>query len=389
MAGLTTADNGLSVNPAGNVQLGGPLIMTTQIDLNAFTLEISGTQADTSFLTNFINSAAFSQFQTVAQVRGTTDAAQLTVQAGNVVGSAVIDFHLLNAANLQTGIRIDESIPGIQIEDNISLLGLQYRSDYSVLGLTDPRWIPDLGAVQGLSFYLADGTLNSDRFVDFGTHGLFFTDSLNSNMFFVMEQSTPTNPTINLRSQSAGTGKAALDMDAGTLRLQILDAALTNDMGFSMRPTGWELTDNINLKGMVYVADYTAAQLADPRAITDVGGVEQLIGRSLNVVPGVTTSTLLQTVAVPGAGSGYLYRVSANIGITAGTGTMHGIYGWTDVHGNASTRTTSTVGPTPGTDTATVFSMVVGAGTNLTISSVAVGTITADFYIEVELIGKF
>lgn len=41
--------------------------------------------------------------------------------------------------------------------------------------------------------------------------------------------------------------------------------------------TGYKVSDQIKLKGLIYEDNYTALQLVDDRAITDVGGVKQLI----------------------------------------------------------------------------------------------------------------
>src|SRR5690606_5025789 len=48
----------------------------------------------------------------------------------------------------------------ITISDGINNKGLQYNADYSAVGVLDPRWIPDWGAVTS---YVADNALTFEN----------------------------------------------------------------------------------------------------------------------------------------------------------------------------------------------------------------------------------
>ena len=74
-SGLSTANNGLTVNPSGNVQLGGALIQNTNIATGAFQLTVSS-NANAPLIVQASNSSNNNivPVMTISRIGGTTPA---------------------------------------------------------------------------------------------------------------------------------------------------------------------------------------------------------------------------------------------------------------------------------------------------------------------------
>lgn len=132
---LTNANNGLSLSGT-TAQLGGNLLQDTSIGLAGFQLFLNG-DSNTNFIIDDTNSLVAFQ-------------AQGNQYASGIVGSGNnLQLYIRTITNtFQSGINL--SAGSIQVLDTFNSKGFVYAADYSAAGLSDPLWIPNLGAVQGL-----------------------------------------------------------------------------------------------------------------------------------------------------------------------------------------------------------------------------------------------
>lgn len=188
---VTGANNGTSL-VGGNIQLGGnPLIANTTIDLGGFGLIISDSASGSEFVftpETFSISLFAGGNPTIAVVMepgefnisntspGTGNVMNMAMSGGSIVftvddaiavsGSIILNMVDPNGqgemviqsdqvsffwqnAGLQQG--IDFQASAMTVTDQVDTKGLVYAADYSVAGISDPRWIPDYNAVQNVA----------------------------------------------------------------------------------------------------------------------------------------------------------------------------------------------------------------------------------------------
>jgi hypothetical protein len=158
---VVTADNGLTVNTPGNVELGGQLIKTTTVDLNGQLFQIGGVDqgGGISFLGLLGNNAQLASYSPtpnnfVSLVSASGATQSVDIQQTDVVLQRTTELSLLvSSQGLTSGI-IDNSsgtkrkqmsyryltTEGVVIRDDIAQVGMQEFADYSA-NYTDRNYI--------------------------------------------------------------------------------------------------------------------------------------------------------------------------------------------------------------------------------------------------------
>ena len=147
---ITSANNGLC-SSGQVVSLGGTLTGNTVIDLGGHNLTFDNTGSDFSVTGNTVNS--YGHFANY--ICGKTI---LSMAADVQVGMGVLCG---GSSSCQTSI-VFQSIPGGNnyILDEIHSSGISYNTDYSAIGASNPRWIPDAGWTTGYTEAVVTGNSN-------------------------------------------------------------------------------------------------------------------------------------------------------------------------------------------------------------------------------------
>lgn len=366
---LLTADNGLTVSPASNVQLGGTLIKNTNVLTNGHNLVLG----DNNVFVSIESGVKLIDASVIGA--GGIQQSQLLLSATSL-SNQIID----TLGNIQQILL--EPASGIIVTDAIDGIGMQYAADYSAADV-NPRHIPDIASVGILvdasSFYTADGTLSGDRTVTLGGHDLTFFGTATG-----LELNDPGTEVL-ITAFVLATGRAIVTLDPANYKCQIINPA-TNDMTFEMSLIAWTLTDNINSKGMVYAADYSAAGITDPRWIPDYAAVTALVDSTTGNIgsvkaPGVAASGAQLTVATGGADA--MFRVNVAVVFRSGIGTAGYTISYTDTSNTAQTFTSTPLSAV-GAGFNNSVNLLAKAGTSIVVSSVITGTAIGDYAATVE-----
>jgi hypothetical protein len=96
---------------------------------------------------------------------------------------------------------------------------------------------------------------------------------------------------VRLNAHQGGAGHIVSTMGTTVNDISLYhneDDSTSSGIVFVMDATSAFIEDDINQLGLYYKADYTANQLANDRAVTDVGGIKQLIGTGVTASNGLT-----------------------------------------------------------------------------------------------------
>ncbi|OQX93203.1 MAG: hypothetical protein B6I17_03775 [Tenericutes bacterium 4572_104] len=259
-AGTITASNGVLLN-GNNIELGGSLTRTTDIDLDGNIIRVYdgniGSSAKPMLLlasdgaTTGDWRVGGSMMDDSAYIRGTSESGPV-MDLGLENSSG--DFLRIDFRNTGTAIS-----SGIIIEDDLYSMGMSYTADYSVAGINSKgnRWIPDAGWVNAqitnAGIVAGAGLVNNT-----GTFNIVATDlSLIVNADDMQVNIGNTNGTsleltasgVELASIITGaraftTGDAAFSVDAGTAAVSltgtniIFDGGSANSVTLTNQPTG-------------------------------------------------------------------------------------------------------------------------------------------------------
>lgn len=107
--------------------------------------------SDTSLASiNVSANGAFNQGRSTIITQDVATNTQATLDIATAGTAAQITLQVQDNAGDDTGFFISTTPLQILVKDEIGLKGMVYAADYSTAGLTDNRWIPDLGAVISL-----------------------------------------------------------------------------------------------------------------------------------------------------------------------------------------------------------------------------------------------
>lgn len=232
-----------------------------------------------------------------------TTAGSLAVSEGD------IQIQVTNALNQRIGFELDLFGDGFNIYDEVLVAGMHYASDYSGQGIAlyGNRWVSDIGYILSLSGGFLSGTLdNGSSTLGLNGNGVFWSDTDSSFSFsntgfdyegaltsitaatsFTLSRSQiflQVNNTTNSHYSQLSLAKSA--SNDPTL-YQFLDYA-GNIQGIAFHNTdgaialgvvsGIIVRDDIDSKGFIYNADYSAANASNPRWITDKAYVDSVAG---------------------------------------------------------------------------------------------------------------
>lgn len=193
---------------------------------------------------------------------------EASISVSKIDGSDYASLRLLNYSG----------VSAFEFYDGIYGLGATYLEDYTDEQLLNDRAITDVGGVkkliqdnlQGLQSVLdVNGVASTANEVSVISQNYINFDAPQS--YFGSNSSTDSsNAFINTDSSTGSAGINLAIFGAGTPGL--------GNMGFAMSTfDGFKIIDNRFEIGFLYSGDYTVNQLLNDRAITDVGGVKQLI----------------------------------------------------------------------------------------------------------------
>jgi hypothetical protein len=384
--GVTTLNNGLILTGT-NGQLGGqPLVKDTDIDTTtAFILQLGD--------------IATNQAELILDAPGST-AELLTSNAGGTESGSLILTSMLVTLELSEpggNVIIDFSpADSVLITDTLNLFGAKYAADYSAAGLTNPRWIPDLAAVEaliaaitaltgannglsvsGLDVQLGGNPLNQSTIVNTLGFEITFADARVGGINTI--DSNPGANLVFIRGGSIGTGfNSSLNLtDTG---LQLVTSLPAGGQSLIFDQTAMLLTDNENFTGFVGVTDFSAQVLGNNLAYPQVILATLRPAHVMNVL--VSTNILLLSYLIP---ADSFNRISFSTCMTGGAGTAAITLSYTDLNGNVQTSTVSLVSAVGGNSPAPI-SVLIQGGTSVTFTSVITGTAVATFGCCVELL---
>lgn len=284
------ANNGLT-NNSGVIQLGGNLNQNTNITGYGYIFNILATGTNVAIQDESIN---------ILTIDASTSAfTNLTMSP------IALDFVVSSDGITQSSISIYNSIGGFLVREDIAQLGMYYSSDYSTNGLTNPRWIPDITAVNnaisaaiggatgstgvnglnGTSSIGLGGTLSSSNTsIDFAGNQLYLgtgnnhlqIDDTNNTFLFNVSDGTGNNAFFNL---SASNGYTLYYTPDG-----INYQGITNQFNYII------VEDDIKELGLSNVADYSANGTSNPLWLAQWGTVSSTFAPLLS--PSLTTPTL-------------------------------------------------------------------------------------------------
>ncbi len=192
--------------------------------------------------------------------------------------------------------RFQLSTAGMQISDSIHGKGVTYFADYSPLGGSDPRWIPDNEWVHttidacsgsGVATEAWQGLTKTDNSIGLG--GTINQDTsviIDSSAFDLMGTFAGTRLRLekNATDEFFTIGNASTNLLAG--RYSGSDFALLGHnfttIGVGTGFLGVIISDADNFTGAYYNGDYAATQLAGDRWIPDWGAVTAYVDGSLS-----------------------------------------------------------------------------------------------------------
>lgn len=232
-----------------------------------------------------------------------TTAGELVVSEGD------IQLQVVDASNQRIGFELDLFGDGFNVYDESVLGGMHYASDYSGQGIAlyGNRWISDIGYILSLSGGFLSGTLdNGSSTLGLNGNGVFWSDtdsnftfnntgfdyegaltSITAATSFTLSRSQiflQVNNTANSHYSQLSLAKSA--SNDPTL-YQFLDYAgsiqgiafhnTDGGIGFGV-VSGIIVRDDIDSKGFMYNADYSAANASNPRWLTDKAYVDSVAG---------------------------------------------------------------------------------------------------------------
>jgi hypothetical protein len=279
---LSAADNGLTAN-GSTVELGGVLDKNTCIS-GPFDLRITGV--------------------TLTQICASTLALQSSAFAYLGVGDSNSGQYLCVTTNCMT------------VYDDINSEGLVYESDYSAVGGTNPRWIPDAAWVTGQTPTVSASGENIKKEVSQSSHGFSVQDFIGwsggtynkaiadgtyDGEFIGLVTEVPDVNTFCVTQAGYVTGLTSL-VASTTYFLSETTAGLLTDTA----PTG-----DTEIAKAILVADSTTTGwvLPYPGAVISTGGtgggsVSALDnGLTLNGATGELGGTLCKNTSILGAGT--------------------------------------------------------------------------------------
>lgn len=239
-----TASNGLTSN-GGNIQLGGPLIQNTVIGSSLYVLDLGDSVNGSAEI--YINPATKS-IQINALDNPNTGAINVTSTAIQIIKNGTIGNGSINLDDNGISIGYNPSVgsqnlnflgaSGIQLTDATNNKGFVYTSDYSTVGLTDDRWIPDLGTIKALIPSVTDFVSKSIE--DTITAYKHF----NVGSYFGTRNNYLGNFGLSING-SDGTTQVA---NYGNDSMSIADNSNTSN-NFSISPNSFQINNNGNLYG--------------------------------------------------------------------------------------------------------------------------------------------
>ena len=151
-----------------------------------------------------------------------------------------------------------------EVIDAINSKGMIYAADYS--SNYTARSIVDKGYADTANIYGMDGSLNADRTITMGGNDIEFrTESANTH--FYVWAANGDDSSYSQRSQ--------ISVDHNGILLEDAQATLGVEntlQSISISPSGIVFTDLLNVRGVTYAADYSAAYTN--RSLTDKGYVD-------------------------------------------------------------------------------------------------------------------
>lgn len=292
-------NNGLS--KTGNyIQLGGSLIKNTTIDTTGYSLDIQAnpnglsselyfTDTNVTFGNSYINSLE-PLIVTTAQVG---------------FGSGVATFGISSQSGLGATQLVVDSVSAI-FRDTYNSTGLLYEDDYSAIGVTKDRWIPDWATVKLYGTTANNGLTKTSNNIQLGG---VLTDNTNISIdsfnFSISNTSHKTELAITDTYTSLISGDTNGSIDgsysgvyadknqAGLEYVVIIggqsyssDIILGNNNAF----VGMLVRDSLNSKGLTYLADYSLNGTLDDRWIPDWGAVKNFTNTNAEQFLGVIYS---------------------------------------------------------------------------------------------------
>lgn len=109
---------------------------------------------------------------------------------GNSIANPILFFHIQPAPGQAVDMSFT-STNSIKIDDQVNFLGMQYAQDFSGVGSSNPRWIPDLNYV---STHFGTGTVGSFSFTNAnGVTGVVTNPTTTPNLTISLGAITPTS----------------------------------------------------------------------------------------------------------------------------------------------------------------------------------------------------
>jgi len=388
---VTGAANGLSVL-SGNVVLGGnPLDLATTLDQGGFDMIIHSVDVNGSITFSLLPNGKEISFENLNSIFGVKNGIQ------SLAESLIMYFKDV-ATNEVRQFTIDAT--GIIVTDSIGTTGMKYEGNYNVNQLLDDRNITDVGGVKAL-IAASGGVTASNGLTAVGTDvrdgGTLTQNTLKTcgefewNLsaykddfsafcefqygagqgYFIASAGLNRNAEMFVQGNVVNTARAYIGV---TKRISAVNKHKAIDITYE--DTGVGVKDEVDLLGLVYRGDYTANQIVDDRAITDVGGVRQVIGFAKTAVGEVTAQTVNANIVTVAVAVDRVFRVNVygiNTAFTAGSYDI--VLNYTDINGTVTANTLATVVASNASDIAPAI-VKAKAGTSLTIDTVVTGTLT-------------
>lgn len=146
---VVTSDNGLT-KTSNNIQWGGSLVQNVDIDQRDFKIEFKGTNVDQGIDFFLDDTAGGSSIVISTNTNNTTyGLASINLQSGGGVDSHMV-LNVRSDTDISKTLEIflSNQGSGVTITDTIDNFGMSYSDDYSAIGMTSDRWIPDWGTTK-------------------------------------------------------------------------------------------------------------------------------------------------------------------------------------------------------------------------------------------------
>lgn len=263
--------------------------------LNCYIIAHNGTITNNGTINGFINGVAFGNaiFPTFYTADGTIDENRTVdilndnilsisaYQAATATGACShikltgeeLLLQFINAGLDDTNIVVEDFIT---VSDNINSIGMSYVNDYSVAGAASgDRWIPDKGygnshiGGNDVDALIITPTVAEDGFaiVWNNTNSEYeLSDRIEDTIYTadgtVTGARTVTAVTdfIRIRSDDAVSAatRSQYRVDPTVIQMSYLNNSLADESRIQFNNSGMTVLDDINSKGLVYVADYSA-----------------------------------------------------------------------------------------------------------------------------------